>query len=161
MTAARRPLAERFVEMVDRRGPDQCWMWTGPVRKRYGAISAGGAHGRTLRANRVAWELANKRSIPGGLVVRHSCDTPLCCNPSHLILGTHKQNSADRVERFRHVRGTAHPLHRLTDDDVREVLAMLAAGHRQRDIAEAFGVSQRLVWGIKAGTHWPHVPRPS
>ncbi|MBS1674455.1 MAG: HNH endonuclease, partial [Actinobacteria bacterium] len=108
--------------MVDIAGIDECWLWTGPVRKGYGAIGEGGGHGRTLRANRVAWELANGQEIPNGTIVRHTCDVPLCCNPRHLVLGTHAENSRDRVERGRHVRGAGHPRSRLTEQDAAEIV---------------------------------------
>jgi len=153
-----RPLRERFFEMVAVAGPDECWLWTGPVRKFYGAISEGGGHGRTLRSNRVAWELEHGQPIPEGLIVRHTCDVPLCCNPKHLVLGTHADNSRDCVERGRHVRGTAHPRSRLEERNVHEIRALLADGWTQREVAALFGVSQKLIFGIKKGTHWAHVP---
>lgn len=155
---ARTPLSERFWAMVDIAGPDDCWMWIGPVRVRYGAIGEGGGHGRTLRSNRVAWELANGQSIPDGMIVRHTCDVPLCCNPGHLLLGSYQENTADAVERGRHVHGTDHPRHHLSEQDVHDIRALLADHVPQRRIADQFGISQRLVFGIKAGTHWSHLP---
>lgn len=143
--------------MVDRSTDDACWLWTGPVRKRYGAISAGGGHGRTLRSNRVAWELANGRSIPDGLLVRHRCDVPLCCNPSHLELGTAQDNTDDCSSRGRMVRGADHPRSRLTEEDVRAIHQLLAEGHEQQQIAARLGVHKSLISGIKRGTRWGHL----
>lgn len=37
--------------------------------------------------------------IPEGLLVCHHCDVKPCCNPSHLFLGTHKDNAQDLVKK--------------------------------------------------------------
>lgn len=56
------------------------------------------------KAHRVIWyEIYGP--IPARLVVRHTCDTPPCVNPEHLIVGTHKDNSADRRDRGRYRNG--------------------------------------------------------
>lgn len=162
MTIVRRTLAERFHEKFTIGAPDECWEWAGPRRGRgYGAINEGGANGRTLVATHVAWELANGAPVPSDLIVLHSCDNPPCVNPAHLRVGTHADNSADRVARGRHVRGTDHPRSRLTESDVRSVLELLRAGVYQRTIAARFHISQSLVSGIRRGTHWSHLTRPT
>lgn len=43
--------AERFWRYVDRRGPDECWDWTGATRDGYGRVWA---DGRMATAHRVA-----------------------------------------------------------------------------------------------------------
>ena len=76
-----------------------CWPWTG------GRSGSGYGYlcwrGRKSYAHRVAWELANGRRIPDGMLVRHHCDNPLCCRPSHLALGKHRDNMADMAQRGR------------------------------------------------------------
>jgi hypothetical protein len=63
-----------------------CLLWGPGNRSVYGAVSIG--------AHRLAWEIANG-PIPRGLQVLHRCDTPRCCNPDHLFLGTQFDNMVD------------------------------------------------------------------
>jgi hypothetical protein len=73
-----------------------CWEFTGTkTPKGYGRISFNGVHEYT---HRVSWILHNG-PIPKGLVILHSCDNPPCCNPEHLSVGTHKDNSRDMVRK--------------------------------------------------------------
>ncbi len=79
-----------------------CWLWDS------GVTSNGWAEypiftlrvGKQQRVNRFMYETF-KGPIPEGLVVRHTCDVSMCVNPDHLIVGTHKQNAADRDSRGR------------------------------------------------------------
>lgn len=63
----------------------------------YGAMRL---NGRTVKAHRVAWQVANG-PIPKGLYVLHSCDNRRCINPAHLRIGTAKENTADMIARGR------------------------------------------------------------
>ena len=84
--------SRRFWEKVARRGPDQCWVWTGyKDRLGYGRLSVGGRGGRMVGAHRISWEL-NVGPIPHGLDMDHLCRNPSCVNPSHLEPVTHKEN---------------------------------------------------------------------
>lgn len=40
-------------------------------------------------------------NIEKGMVVRHECDNPICCNPFHLVIGTQKENNHDKLIRSR------------------------------------------------------------
>jgi hypothetical protein len=57
-----------------------------------------GQHVR-LGAHRLAFALT--KGEPGLLHVCHDCDSPACCNPAHLCLGTPKTNAQDKVQRGR------------------------------------------------------------
>lgn len=75
-----------------------CWEWTASTRKDgYGQVWQGKA---LLSAHRVAYELRNG-PLPEGYVLRHTCDNPRCCNPNHLVAGTHEANMRDMKVRAR------------------------------------------------------------
>lgn len=84
-----RPVADRFWEKVDRRGEDDCWLWTGALQKGYGHML--GVRGKSLRAHRVAYELLVGR-IPDGCELDHLCRNPKCVNPAHLEPVSHAEN---------------------------------------------------------------------
>jgi hypothetical protein len=89
--------AERFWARVEK--TDTCWLWMGGLRRRgYGAAWH---NGRQRSAHQVAWEMENG-PIPPGLHLLHTvCDNPRCVRPSHLKLGTNKENHAERVTKGR------------------------------------------------------------
>ena len=107
------------------------------------------------RAHRVSYELS-KGEIPTGLMVRHECDNPGCVNPTHLVVGTARDNVRDRVDRGRSAdrRGERHPLAKLTGSAVKAIKNSALAG---KDLAEIFGVSQASVSLIKNNKHWKHI----
>ena len=106
---------ERFWEKVERRSPDECWVWQASCAQgRKGAPSYGqlvewrpeirstdGGSPRPLRAHVLSWAIHHNRWPAAGEVVRHSCDNPPCVNPAHLLIGTHLQNTKDARERKR------------------------------------------------------------
>jgi hypothetical protein len=88
--------------------PGRCWLWTGATGGT-GKLTYGRAwfQGKHAGAHRVAWILTNGpiSKVDGadgrGTCVLHKCDVPLCCNPAHLYLGSHKRNMRDATERMR------------------------------------------------------------
>lgn len=98
--AARRPLADRFAEKVER-ADGGCWNWTGSKNAQgYGFIADRTGAGKKLRATHVALELSG-RPRPANALALHSCDNPQCVNPDHLRWGTPKDNVRDCIERGR------------------------------------------------------------
>jgi hypothetical protein len=89
---------EKFWEKVKLSGLDDCWMWQATKDGNgYGMMKTNGRH---ERAHRVSHTLL-KGTIPNGLFVCHTCDTPGCVNPAHLFLGTNDDNMKDMVAKGR------------------------------------------------------------
>lgn len=152
---------ERFWSKVDRRGPDDCWPWTAATNEHgYGVMRpAGKRTGPSVKAHRVSAELAGMTII--GLYVLHSCDNPICVNPSHLRPGTALQNSRDMVSRLRTCHGERRPQARLTAEQVIAIRQRHAAGESRPALAAEFGTSNANIGHILNGNTWRHLlPTP-
>lgn len=79
--------------------PSVCWEWTGALGGRDGRGYITIDRKKKL-AHRVVYELFNG-PIKDGLVIRHTCDNPACCNPFHLELGNRRENELDKYRRDR------------------------------------------------------------
>ncbi len=140
-------LARRFWAKVRRGGDEVCWLWTASANGTglpYGQFTYR-ARGRQhhVKAHRVAWMLT-RGAIPDGLKVCHRCDVPLCCNPSHLFLGTQAENLADCRAKGRQPKVRRS---KVSDQDVLAIRAAYDFG-RRGDLARLvrqLGVSKAAV----------------
>jgi len=155
----RRPLEERLWEKVAIGGPDECWPWLASVDSGgYGHLDDG--TGRVCKAHRIAYAL--EHGDPGELHVLHRCDTPRCCNPAHLFVGTHDENMRDRQEKGRTRTppaqlGEANPAARLDALDVLTIRSLRACGASFKAIAASFAISVANARLIVTGRTWKHV----
>ena len=93
-TARTLPPEIRFWKYVNK--TEDCWLWTGAQRGKYGAINLG--RSRTCYTHRFSWEMFSG-PVPIDLWVLHKCDVPLCVRPDHLFLGTALDNNRDRLKK--------------------------------------------------------------
>lgn len=165
-------LADALWSKVARKGPDDCWLWTGAIlRKGYGGLSY---RNKKYRVHRASWEV-HHGPILGDLMVLHSCDTPACVNPAHLFLGTHQDNMDDMVAKERSPRGLRHGAYthperlprgeanknsKWTANQILEMRRLHAAGMSQREIARKFGSGRNWVRQIVNGKAWRHLAAP-
>lgn len=152
----RERIVARFWSLVDQRGSDECWPYRKACNgKGYGRFKI--ASYQTAHANRVAWAIANGRD-PGEMLVRHSCDNPPCCNPAHLLLGTHQQNAQDKVERGRcnprPMNGENNANARLTVAQVGEIVGAFRRHENNTEIARRYPVGHALISRIRTGRSW-------
>lgn len=152
-------------------GLERCWQWTGrSLNRGYGSIQF---RGRVIKSHRGSYELSIG-PIPRGMWVLHKCDNKLCVNPSHLFLGTRKDNVDDMMKKGRHrvpsgdahtarlhpermYRGVQNTASKLDDDKVRSIRIMRSNGEHFRVIAKRFGVSSRAIVLITQRKTWRHV----
>ena len=149
----------RFWRKVDRRGPGQCWNWTGSLSKGGANYYSGNIKiaGRVQRSARVCWEI-HYGEIPNGAVVRHSCDNPRCCNPAHLSIGTQADNIDDMIVRARVAVGERASRSKLTAPEVLSIRELYrCGGYTMNDLAARFGVANPSIHGIIHRKYWKHI----
>jgi hypothetical protein len=80
-------------------------------------------------------------------------------NPSHLFIGTHNDNMADKMRKGRggHLRGSAHP-NALFEEW--EIIAIRAANQTISSLAREYRVSRITIARIRSGKAWAHVGIP-
>lgn len=103
--------------------------------------------------HRLAYEQA-KGPIPKGMCVCHKCDVKLCIEPSHLFLGTIRDNIADRHAKGRSARGERAGNTFFTE-------AQVAAIHKEVGthvaVAAKYGSSPETIRHIRSGARWRHM----
>jgi hypothetical protein len=134
-----------------------CWLWlSGINNKGYGIREVGG---RRKLAHRISYEMFCGE-IPDGLCVLHRCDTPLCINPRHLLLGTKLENTRDMDAKGRRVNtpqlGSKHGMAKLTEADV--IAIRNDPRMPQSLIAKDYGVTKEMIYNIKKRRNWKHLP---
>jgi len=148
-SVTRKSLKERFEAKFVPEPNSGCWLWTGMTHfdRGYGLIKLRGSQAPPEGAHRVSWQLY-RGEIPEEMCVLHRCDTPLCVNPDHLFLGTHRDNNLDMraKRRERPPFGERHWNVKLTSDQVREIRETVGT---QAAIARQFGVAQSQISRIK------------
>lgn len=137
---------------------DQCWLWTGVCTSHgYGKMTRG--RGNVILAHRFSLERAKGISIPKIVLVLHQCDNPPCVNPEHLFCGSHKDNTADMLQKGRNGKGystgSKNPAAKINEKIARRI---------KRDVhvpakyfAKHFGLHRNTIGKIRRGQIWSHV----
>jgi hypothetical protein len=152
---------ERFLGKLVRK-ESGCLEWPGQVnRGGYGKVKIGSTKDGSRRdeqAHRVAFHIEHGYCAP---VVRHSCDNPPCCDHTHLLAGTHADNTKDKVDRGRaktgDQRGQQNGYSKLKDDEVLRIKRQLLDRYNNKEIAAMFGVTHQTISLIRRDKKWQHL----
>ena len=137
-----------FVRNVRISSSFNCWEW----KRSVGGHGYGNWHhafnGKSAQrcSHRATYELFF--GDPGELCVLHTCNNKRCCNPEHLKLGTHGDNT---TEAWRDGLRKSH----LTEQQASEIKNLLEEGWKHRDLAKKYGCSLPVITRIKQGKWRP------
>lgn len=152
-----------------------CWKWKAKFKS--ALANSGHCYGefwykkKHYSAHRASYA-AHIGVIPPKMEICHKCDNQACCNPSHLFLGTHKENMADGAAKDRWPKGNRHwnklqpekikrgenaPRAKLSEVEVLTIWSMAKCGIKRPEIAALYGVDKYVVTQIKLGKTWNHV----
>lgn len=169
MESARQYVSRLIEEM---RGTEGCWVWPlSTTRAGYGQLARReGGVAVHYYAHRLAFEVSFGE-IGDSLEVCHTCDNPSCFNPSHLFVGTHKENMQDSVKKGRNRvpvarYGVKHWSYRLPDRvprgervwnhklSARDVVSIRESSDTGHDLAKKYGVSETVISNVRLGKSW-------
>lgn len=153
---------KRFWSKVDKQGPfviaSRCWVWvSGKYSKTgYGQFSFGGRVSGGVLSHRHSMVLYLGRPLKQNEHVLHRCDNRICVRPSHLFIGTEKDNKKDMVRKGRSAKGEQIKQSKLTSKDVQEIKNCFYPGMGPL-LARKYGVHHCTVYRIVKGLQWKHV----
>jgi hypothetical protein len=175
-----KPLSEHLWASVTK--TDDCWLWTGLLNDGgYGYVHR---QNRMVRVHRFALEQAMGHPIPRGFRALHTCDVRHCVRNDdegtyevagvirprwgHLFLGTATDNTNDCFAKGRmpdhgfiapgHHPGERHPMAKLTETDVREIIRRYHAGGISMEaLGREYGVRHSAISRIVRGKLWTHL----
>lgn len=122
-----------------------CWEWQRTCHNRsgHGRMSV---HGKMKYVHRLMYEI-HKGPVDPLEVVRHKCDNPKCCRPSHLELGSVRDNNLDKQ-----LRGRVPT--KLTVDDVRSIRVEYANGYSIPQISWWYDIPRSTIYDVIQGKNW-------
>lgn len=131
---------------------EDCWEWKAKWKRNGYGMFRLSSEQPTITASRFAW-IITYGDIPDNLLVCHKCDNRACCNPTHLFLGTHRDNIIDMYQKGRGGDRNYRGPRTLTPDQVSQIKS-LQGQMSNRSIARVFGVTHETIGKIFRGKTW-------
>lgn len=112
-----------------------------------------------LTVHRIVLETFVGPRPPGGCC-RHLDGIRTRNRLTNLAWGTYRENTLDKVTHGRvpNRKGMAHPMAKLTDQDVLRIRTLFAQGYLQDTLVEMFGVPQPTISNVVTRRSWKHLP---
>ena len=147
-------LKARFERKV--RKTRKCWLWKASTSQGYGVIGLGSRSKGTEKAHRVSWKLY-RGPIPPDKQVLHRCNNRLCVRPSHLYLGTQKQNIDDSFRAGTFPLGSRNGQSKITETDVIEIRRLASLGWTATKLTKKYPLDRMTISRCIRRETWRHV----
>lgn len=127
-----------------------CWVWTGKTTRQHVGYGVFYVNRERVLAHRFSYQWF--RGPINGLCVLHTCDNSVCVNPTHLFLGTQRDNILDmcKKKRDKHPTGVVHYRYKVTPAMVAEVRKRYTQGETMDHIAFTLAIGKSTVGHIVA-----------
>ena len=141
-------LLTKLSDTINKNVKTKCWLFQNHLVNDYGMIRLNGVR---FMSHIFAHESKNgKHDLTITPVIRHLCNNKECCNPEHLVSGTHSQNTIDAVKN-----GSKQA--KLNEDKIREIRDDLKKNITQKEIAKKYNIDNSQISRINTGKTWNHV----
>ncbi len=148
---------EKYAHMMIPEPNTGCLIWLGAQHPfGYGEFTR---DKKKYRTHRTAYEAVHGVGSLGRSECRHTCDLAPCCNPDHLIKGTHLENMQDAFRRNR----MWHPIGENASQAVItevQALAIREMGLRRcslAEIAKHFPLERKSISALLRTETWAHL----
>lgn len=133
-----------------------CWLWNGRIKPDgYGAITV---NRREKTAHREIYMRIKRIVLLRSELCCHRCDVRHCVRPSHIFVGSAKQNQEDMARKNRSSFGHRSGLARFKKEDALEIVRLYMSGEmNQSQLAEKYGVVQTVISDVVTGATWSRV----
>jgi hypothetical protein len=154
-----------FWSKVEIKSEHECWPWISPSTNGYGygrSWFVVNGKAKLVGAHRVAFFLKTGIWPDRHMDVMHSCDFRLCCNPSHLSVGTRTDNMRDcarkgRTNRIDKTKGERKNTAKLTENQVANIRQLLIVGTSPSVCARQYNIQRENVYSIRDYKTWKWV----
>src|SRR5262245_8018086 len=158
---------ERFWSMVSGSNKSGCRIWTGAINQSNGRgmfnmvldESQPQYHDNTTLVYAHRYALLGNECQKEALQALHrpGCTSKLCCEPTHLYLGTDADNKADAVSEGAYPKGEKRKQAIFTDEEVRGMFRRKFSGESGYSIAKSYDTAPQHINMILRGAVWKHI----